>query len=215
MTRPHLDGLVVAPGDEQSFLKAIGEVSRVAGYLADDAIVGGRVRKEIGGGICYASTALYRAVFRAGLPILERHPHSLLIDGRSAMPGFDAAVYSPSMDLRWRNDTPHPVMVAASLDTASSAISVELWGIGDGRSVAVRGPTIRNRRPAPADTWRYDAALRAGHSRRIAQGSEGMDVTIGRVVRDAGGQTLRQETFRTRYKPHGALYVYGPGVTPP
>jgi vancomycin resistance protein YoaR len=34
----------------------------------------------VGGGICQVSTTLFNAVFLAGLPIVERSPHSFFID---------------------------------------------------------------------------------------------------------------------------------------
>src|SRR5262249_50932259 len=122
---------------------------------------------------------------------------------------------SPGLDLRVRNDMPDPLSLAVSVDARAGTIDVELWGVGDGRSIAVLGPTIRNRRPPPADTWRYDAALGAGDSHRVAAGGEGMDVTISRVVLAADGRPLHQDSFKAHYDPRAGLYLYGPGVTPP
>jgi vancomycin resistance protein YoaR len=87
-----IDGLEVAPGAEVSFLGALGEVSAAAGYREGQAIVDGMVGSSVGGGICYVSTALYRAAFLAGLEIVERRPHSLALASFSDAPGFDAAV---------------------------------------------------------------------------------------------------------------------------
>jgi hypothetical protein len=209
-----LDGRVVASGDELSFLADIGEITRAAGFLPDDTLIGGELVQEVGGGICYASSAMFRAAYQAGLAIVEHHPHSRPLERRGKGLGFDAAVYSPGLDLRWRNDTPGPIEVAASVDPAAGKVTIALWGVGDGRSAEIRGPTIRNRRSQP-DTWQFDAGLADGASRQVADAQEGMDVLFSRVVRAADGQVLHKESFRARYAPRGATYLFGKGVTPP
>jgi hypothetical protein len=81
-----LDGLEVAPGAEVSFLSLVGEVSPKTGYESGQVIVNGAIGSRIGGGICYVSTALYCAVFTAGLDVVERHPHSLALASLSDSP---------------------------------------------------------------------------------------------------------------------------------
>jgi hypothetical protein len=209
-----LDGRVVAPGQELSFLEDIGEITRAAGFVPDDTLVGGELVQEIGGGICYASTAMFRAAYRAGLEIVELHPHSRPLERRGDSLGFDSAVYSPGLDLRWRNDTPAPIEVAASVDPSEGKVTIALWGVGDGRTAEVRGPSIRNRRTAP-DTWSFDEALAEGANRKVKDAMQGMDVIFSRVVRAADGQVLRKDSFRAHYEPRGATYRFGKGVTPP
>jgi hypothetical protein len=209
-----LDGRVVAPGEQLSFLTDIGEITRAAGFVPDDTLVGGELVQEIGGGICYASTAMFRAAYQAGLEIVEHHPHSRPLERRGSGLGFDSAVYSPGLDLRWRNDTPGPIEIAAGVDPAAGTVTIALWGVSDGRSAEVRGPTIKNRRTAP-DTWHFDAGLADGASRQTVDALEGMDVLFSRVVRAADGKVLHKDSFRARYAPRGATYLFGKGVTPP
>jgi vancomycin resistance protein YoaR len=148
-------------------------VSQRAGYTQGQAIVDGSVGTIIGGGICYVSTALYRAAFLAGLPIVERRAHSLALASFSDIPGFDAAVDTIGLDLRWRNDTPSTIAIAAELHDGQ--LSITLWGIGDGRSTTMRGPTVKK------DTTTQH-------------------VTIGRVVRAASGALIRKETVQSHYR---------------
>jgi vancomycin resistance protein YoaR len=130
------------------------------------------VRSSIGGGICYVSTALYRAAFLAGLPIVERHPHSLALASLSDRPGFDSAVDTTGPDLRWSNDTPSIIFVSATL--TQGRLTVALWGQGDYRITVLRGPSV--------------------------QKGPGVDIaTIGRVVYAADGTVIRNETVRSRY----------------
>jgi hypothetical protein len=166
------DGVEVAPGGELSFLQTIGEVSARKGYGSGQAIVNGEVRSRIGGGICYLSTALYRAAFLAGLPIIERRPHSIALASLSDIPGFDSAVDTSGLDLRWQNDTPHTILVTAHLN--NGRLTVALWGKGDGRTTTMRGPMVR-------------------------MGPETQVATITRVVVAANGTVLRNETVQSRY----------------
>ena len=166
------EGREIAPGAVLSFLNSIGEVSTRTGYMSGQAIVDGAVGSGVGGGICYVSTALYRAAFLAGLDIVERHPHSLALRSLRDMPGFDAAVDTRGPDLRWRNDTPHPIFVSGELSGAT--LTIALWGQGDGRTTTLRGPTVRK---APG----------VQHT------------TMSRVVVDATGKVIRSDIVQSRY----------------
>jgi hypothetical protein len=181
-----IDGRVVAPGATFSFLGALGEVSRATGYQAGQAIVNGQVATSIGGGICYVSTVLYRASFLGGFSTVERHPHSLALAAFGDMPGFDAAVDTSGPDLRWRNDTGQPVVVAARL--SAGALTVSLWGLGDGRTTTMRGPSVQ-------------------------QDGDTLVASISRVVRAANGSTIAKQTVLSRYstpKPPAPQPVMGP-----
>jgi hypothetical protein len=166
------DGVEVAPGGELSFLQTIGEVSARKGYKSGQAIVNGEIRSSTGGGICYLSTALYRAAFLAGLPIIERRPHSIALASLSDVPGFDSAIDTSGLDLRWQNDTPHTILVMAHLN--NGRLTVALWGQGDGRTTTMHGSSVKT---AP--------------NTQVA--------TISRVVVAANGVVLRNEAVQSRY----------------
>jgi hypothetical protein len=166
------DRVEVAPGTELSFLHTIGEVSARRGYESGQAIVKGEVRSSIGGGICYLSTALYRAAFLAGLPIIERRPHSIALASLSDIPGFDSAVDTSGLDLRWQNDTPHAILIMAHL--SSGRLTIALWGRGDGRTTTMHGPIVRT-------------------------GPDTQVTTFSRIVVAGNGVVLRNETVQSRY----------------
>jgi VanW like protein len=168
-----IDGATVMSGEALSFLQTIGEVSTRAGYEPGQAIVNGEVASNVGGGICYVSTLLYRAAFLAGLPIVERHPHSVMLGSLSDVPGFDAAVDTSGPDLRWRNDTPHEILVTASLD--DGRLTVALWGQGDGRKTTMLGP-------------------------RVQRGTATQTTSISRTVMTFNGTLIRTETVQSRYR---------------
>ncbi|HJZ47853.1 MAG TPA: VanW family protein [Roseiflexaceae bacterium] len=184
-----LDGRTVEPGQALSYNKVLGEVSARAGYLAAPAIVDGRIRDDVGGGICRVSTLLYRAVFAAGLPIDERHGHSRMISYVRDQPGMDAAVYAPNLDLRWRNDTPNPITIVVDVG-AEGRLTVALWGVGDGRTTSVARPKILKHAFTVGDPDVQPATYI----------EPAMDVVTGRVVRDAAGKVIRSERILTHYE---------------
>jgi hypothetical protein len=208
------DGVVVMPGEEHSFL-AGGDFSEAAGFVEGYGIVGGRLERVIGGGLCQVSTTLFRAVSNAGLEVTRRVGHSYVVYFYENILGFDATVFSPGLDFRWRNDTGAPVMLTTRTDLAGGTVTFEIWGTGEMRSVRYDGPHIRNVVKPGAAIWQYDPTLAAGQTRQLVHGRAGMDVRLTRIVTLPDGQVLRQETFNTRYKPWEDFYLYGPGVTPP
>ena len=208
------DGLVVYPGYSLSYLDVVGEVSKETGYQGSQAIVGGVVVNDnIGGGICMVSTALYRAAFYAGLEILSQRNHSLYLSAFQSDPGLDAAVFTPSLDMRWRNDSPDPITVTAA--ASGGKLVVTLWGVSDGRKVTISDPAYTNRTDAPAPVWRFDSSLGEGATKWVARGSGGMTITRTRDVSAPNGHLLHQDTVVSRYTPMTGLALYGPGVTPP
>jgi hypothetical protein len=208
------DGVVVAPGAEFSFL-ALGDFSEAAGFVEGYGIVGGRLERVIGGGLCQVSTTIFRAVSNAGLEITRRIPHSYVVYFYENILGFDATVYSPTVDFRWRNDTAAPVYLASRTEPGSSTVTFEVWGVSDGRSVRYDGPHVRNMVQPGAAYWQYDPALPAGATRQLVHGRPGMEVQYLRSVTMPDGSVRHNDSYFTRYRPWDDFYTYGPGVTPP
>lgn len=69
-------GVLVAPGEVFSMGETMGDVSLENGFAEALIIYGGRTIKGVGGGVCQVSTTLFRGVFNAGFPIIERYPHA-------------------------------------------------------------------------------------------------------------------------------------------
>ena len=66
-------GLLVAPGETFSMGSVLGDVSLENGFAEALIIYGGRTIKGVGGGVCQVSTTLFRTVFFAGFPVVERY----------------------------------------------------------------------------------------------------------------------------------------------
>jgi hypothetical protein len=208
------DGVVVQPGQEYSFLSA-GDFSETAGFVEGYAIVAGKLEKVIGGGLCQVSTTLFRAAANAGLDITRRSGHTYVVYFYENILGFDATVYSPYTDFRWRNDSPGPVHISATTNPEAATVTFELWGTSDGRNVSYSGPNVRNVVQPGVATWQFDRELPVGAKRQMVHGRPGMDINLLRKVTMPDGSILHDDNWFTHYQPWDDFYTYGPGVTPP
>src|SRR5690606_1667060 len=95
-------GVLVAPGEIFSMGDYISDISLENGFAEALIIYGGRTIKGVGGGVCQVSTTLFRTVFFAGFPVIERNPHAyrvsyyeLTASGsvNTDLAGLDAAVF--------------------------------------------------------------------------------------------------------------------------
>lgn len=213
-------GIVVAPGEEFSFNKYLGTVSEADGYTEGLIIVGGRTIKGIGGGVCQVSTTLYQTAFLAGFPITERWEHGYMLgyynDGQG--PGMDATVYSPIVDMRFINNTPHHLLIENYYSAENEALTFKFYSTSLGRRVEKTGPVFENVVPAPEapdeDEWVFDEDLDEGEVRQIDWATEGARVTVHRTVYNAEGDILIDEDVVSNYIPYPNVYHYGPGVEP-
>lgn len=204
-----VDGTWVAAGRSFSFNRTVGRINAANGFVPGYVITGGSLSKEDGGGICQVSTTVFRAAYAAGLPITERHAHSYQV-AYYGDPGMDAAVYAPSKDLRWRNDTGGPLLVQASWDVEAGRLRVDLFGRDDGRQVQVAAPKVGNSRLPPDPTFLADPALAAGETRRLDMPASGARVAVVRQVRLKSG-AVREDVTRSSYRPWGGVFVVAPG----
>jgi vancomycin resistance protein VanW len=108
----------IAPNQIFSFWESIGEPSAAKGYQKGRNIIDGALVEDTGGGLCQLASILYYMALRAGLPILERHNHSIDIytcDADRFTPlGADATIVFAFKDLRFRN--PFPFAIAFDID---------------------------------------------------------------------------------------------------
>ena len=127
LSAARLDGVVVAPGEMLSFWALVGRPSEAAGFATGRSIRGGVVGGEIGGGLCQVSGIAYEAGLRAGLIVVERHPHSRdLYDeaDRFTPLGLDATVVWPYKDLRLSNPLTVPVQFRFALRELTLVASI-------------------------------------------------------------------------------------------
>lgn len=205
-----LNGLLIKPGEVFSFNKALGDVSVYTGYRQAYVIKDGRTVLGDGGGVCQVSTTFFRAALNSGLPIIERHAHSYRVGyyEQDSKPGVDATVYSPSVDLRVKNDTPAHILIQARADAENTSLVFELYGTKDGRTAEVSTPRVWDIRPAPPPLYQDDPTLPAGTLKQIDFAAVGAKAAFDYKV-TRGDEVLFQKTFASNYRPWQAVYLRG------
>jgi len=138
------NGVILAPGEELSFGKLLGVVDGSTGYAKELVIKGNKTTPEYGGGICQVSSTLFRAAIFAGFEITQRRNHSYAVKYYRPT-GFDATVYAPYVDLRFKNNTKHHVLLQNSIE--GTELIFRVYGTPDGRTVEMTGPFVTEKNP--------------------------------------------------------------------
>jgi vancomycin resistance protein YoaR len=212
------DGVIVAPGEVFSFNEHLGDVTPEAGYDESYVIIGDRTVPGVGGGICQVATTAFRAAYFAGYPIVERWPHAYRVgyyELGGFGPGFDATIYSPIVDFRFKNDSPHHILVHTEVDSANARLRFLFYSTDDGRTVEQVGPEWGDPIPPGDPVFEYDETMAAGSVVQLERPKNGLDAVLGRVVKDADGNVIYDDTFVSNFIPWPARYKFGPGYTPP
>jgi vancomycin resistance protein YoaR len=213
-----LHGVLIAPGEEFSFNKTIGQIDGTNGFVEGYAIIRNRTQLEWGGGICQDSTTMFRAAFWAGLPITERWGHSFYISWYDKYgfgeygngPGMDAAIFTGALDFKFLNDTGNWILIQTAVDKSRALAEVRLYGTSDGRQVSLLGPTTTSRQPAPtAPVYVADSSRPRGSIRQSDTARGGMTIEFTRVIERAD-QIIERRTFETRFKPWPNIFEVNP-----
>jgi vancomycin resistance protein YoaR len=202
------DGLLIAPGETFSFNHYLGEVTAEKGYAESIIIWGNETRADVGGGLCQVSTTAFRAAFWAGLPITKRWPHTFRVSYYEPPKGLDATIYSPTVDLKWVNDTGQFILIRTQVDREQKTLTFRFYGLSPGRTVEMDGPhESRLVHPDPP-IYREDPTLPQGTKKQIEWAKDGLDVTVYRIIKE-NDQEVQRDTFFSRYQPWQAVYLVG------
>jgi vancomycin resistance protein YoaR len=209
-----IDGAVIPPGTTFSFNATTGERSAEKGFLEAPVIINGELQTGLGGGVCQVSTTVFNAAYEAGLPIESRTNHALYIDHYPQ--GRDATVNYPDIDLKFRNDTGHWLLLRTFV--GSSALTVKLYGTPQGRRVETEttpleetGPPSAKRIPDP-NMWRGEQVVEEG-------GQPSRRTSVTRRVYARNGRLLAEDTWTSWYRSEPQVIRYGtkprPKAPPP
>lgn len=187
------NGALIAPGETFSFLKQLGPVDGVNGFLKELVIKPEGTIPDFGGGLCQVSTTAYRAALYAGLPIVERSPHSYAVSYYSQIGGhgIDATIYPGAHDLRFTNDTPGHILIQA-YDDGPEAFFI-FYGTNDGRKVKLEGPIISNRHSQTGTDYIKSTEVPAGTIRQTKHAQAGFSTLWYRYLTLSDGLTHKEE----------------------
>ena len=208
-----LNGIIVAPGEEFAFNHYLGDIRPEAGFVDGAVIFGGRTVTGIGGGICQVSTTVFRAAFGGGFAITERNSHGYRVgyyEYAGAGPGLDAAIWQPTSDLRFLNDSPHHLLIESEFMGAKDALQFRFYSTRHWRT-AVEAPIVRDIVEAPPPRYEANRDLLAGQTRQVDYAAQGADVRVYRNVFDMVGNLIKRDQAYTHYKPWQAVFEVAPG----
>ncbi|MDD4375242.1 MAG: VanW family protein [Clostridia bacterium] len=120
-----LNGKVLMPEETFSYGAIIGGATAAQGFLPAATFVGGRVTREVGGGVCQTVSTLYNVALLSNLEIVQRRAHSLPV---GYVPGSrDATIYHPSIDFKFKNTRKYPVKIVTSINLGGN-LTISLYG---------------------------------------------------------------------------------------
>ena len=213
LAQSRFKGVLIPPNEEVSFNNILGDVSSLTGYKAAYVIKDGKTVLGDGGGVCQVSTTLFRALLSAGLPILERRAHAYRVGyyEQGFPPGLDATVYSPTTDLKFKNDTPAYILIQPTINLTNLTFTFEIYGTNDGRVATTTKPIITSQTAPPPDLYVDDPTLPTGTIKQIEHKAWGAKVVFDyKVVRN--GETLIDQKFVSNYRSWQAVYLRGTGI---
>lgn len=203
-------GLLIPPNEEVSFNTILGDVSSLTGYKAAYVIKEGKTVLGDGGGVCQVSTTLFRSLLDAGLPIIERRAHAYRVGyyEQGFPPGLDATVYSPTTDLKFKNDTPAYILIQPTIDLNNLTLKFEIYGTDDGRVSTISKPVITSQTAPLPDLYIDDPTLPKGTEKQIEHKAWGAKVVFNYHV-ERKGEILIDQKFVSNYRAWQAVYLRG------
>lgn len=166
--------ILIAPGQEFSFVDYLGDVDGEHGYLPELVIKNNQTTPEFGGGICQVSSTVFRAAVYSGLKINERRNHAYPVQYYKPY-GMDATVYVPKPDLKFTNNTPGYILMQPTIEGYD--LTFRFFGTKDGRTVNVDGPHVLS--------WNPDGSMKT---------------VFTQEVNNSEGQNFIRDSFWSNYK---------------
>ena len=191
-----VNGTVLKPGETFSLNGTVGERTRENGFTEGFIISDGIYKEDLGGGVSQVATTLFNAAFFAGLEDVEHKPHSFYIDRYPI--GREATVAWGAVDLRFRNDTPHGVLIQSWIDPSSPSSSgemhVQMW--------STKHWDITTRTSERYNLTEEETRYVEDEDCTPNDGYGGFDIDVFRIFRKPGSdEVVRRETMRTTYTP--------------
>ena len=194
-------------GKTFSFNAMLGNISEATGFVPGLVIAGDRTATGVGGGICQVSTTVFRALYGAGLPIVERRNHSYQVHYYDPQ-GLDATIYQPSQDLKFANDTGGAVWFQTDWDDAQARLTVNVFGQPRDYTVDIGRPVTLSTKPSPADRLIPDPSMRAGQRRQVDWAAPGASLRLVRSFTRAG-KVFKTDTLNSTYVPWPNIFMVG------
>ncbi len=207
------DGVVVPPGEIFSFNKYIGPITAEEGFDESLIIYGNRTTVGVGGGVCQVSTTAFRTAFFGGFELVERWAHGYRVGWyeTNSVVGLDATIYTPNVDLKFRNDSEHHLLIHTETDLEAGTITFKFFGTDTGNEVLISDPVQDKLVKHDPPIYEETPDLPEGVMKQVDWAKDGMDVTVTRMVKN-GDAIIHKDEIVSHYKPWRAVYQVGTGI---
>ena len=205
-----IDGTVIQPGNVFDFYRLTAPYTIANGYGEGAALIHGHIKADgvLGGGLCSASTTMFNAALRAGFQMGARFNHAYYINRYPV--GLDATIWvsgNSVKNMTFTNDSKYPIVIKSI--SKKRSITFQVWGVTDGRTVTIADPVVTNEVTAQS-FYQFTNDLAA----RVTAATDdylvdGFDAVVGRTVRDAAGQIIHQDSFRSHYTKVDVVVLLG------
>jgi vancomycin resistance protein YoaR len=167
------------------------------------------------------STTLFRTVFFAGFPIVERHAHAYRVtyyEQKSNggidpnLAGLDATVFVPVVDFKFRNDTPYWLLMETYVEGTS--LTWKFYSTSEGRRVEWNTTGLTNIKDPEPPLYRENPDLKEGELKQLEWAVKGADVTVNRTVYRNDAVHI-QDQYYTHFIAWREVWEFGPGTEVP
>ena len=195
-----VNNTIVEPGSVFSLNDTLGPRTAERGFVQAPVFYG-EFTEDYGGGVSQFATTIFNAVFFGGYEDVEHKPHSIYFS-RYPM-GREATVNYPSVDLKFRNDSPAGILIRTGY--SADSITVSFYGDKEGKVVRAEGPNVLAERPPEVEPIEWPL-LPLGEEQELEDGYTGYDVEVFRVIERPGREPVRERFFwRYRMLPRKVL----------
>ncbi len=206
-----LNGVLIKPDEVFSLLSALRPFTIEGGYLPELVIKGDEIKPEVAGGLCQVGTTLFRAVMNAGLDVVNRRNHSLVVtyynDHRNGNPGTDATIYDPAPDFTFKNDTGHYILLTTTMNTQNGDLTFTFWGTSDGRKGSYTEPVVKRWIPTGPEQ-RIETTDLAPGVRNCQSAHPGAETSFTYIRVLPNGEE-EKEVFESYYRPLPKICLVG------
>ncbi|MFZ1361933.1 MAG: VanW family protein [Candidatus Nanopelagicales bacterium] len=184
-----VNNTLLMPDEIFSMNDIVGERTEERGFTKGPVVAeGGRLKEELGGGVSTATTAVWVAAFYGGLEKVEQGAHLIWIP--RYQPGLEATVAWGQLDLKFKNNTGHPILITT--DMKQTSVEVSIWGHKNFDSIKAVSGDKKNITNAPAQVDNSTNCV-------PQEGSPGFDIKVDRVIKTGGDKKV--DSFFTHYIP--------------
>lgn len=213
-----LNDTLLQPDEVFEYGKIVAKADREYGYREAPVIVQGKLIPGVGGGICQVSSTLYNAVLLAGLDVVERRNHSLVV--HYLPPGLDATYAEGYVNFRFRNSTGKQLLIRTVV--RDKQLTVKLFGTLDA-NVTYRTETKLIKAVEPEIRYVGNNTVALGREKVLDRGAPGYVVDAYRIRLVNGREVSREQLPRSSYRAQEELVAVHPddprlkpqGTTPP